>query len=252
MSESREVVIRSAVDQPLVIPVNEIVAELVEAAAFADQAEDQATRAVINDTDSFNRGADLQKIIRKNAAALDEKRKDRKRPIDAAAKRISDLYDSVKKRLDKSFETIQSKNTQWALAEEKRRREAAEAETKRIEAEALAAASATVAIGGGEAVVDADHIIDAALQHIKNTESATSVKGKGSYGATSGVRRIDTGVVTDPRAFLRAFLNRIQVPGDVSLTDIIEFKQSGLNKLAATGCDLAGFKIETTEKVVAR
>ncbi len=213
--------IAAGLPKPIEFNSGEIAADLQRYADEADKAVAVVNRAVIDDQDSFDRGADLAKSIRVTLASVEDSRRKLTLPLDAAKKRLTSLFATPADKLEMALSAIKRKMDAFRRAEEQRRREAAEAARRAAEEEARKLAEAQAAMGDAEG---AQQIIEeaAALPVVSEKVTATGV-----YGGSAGSRKRAVGEITNKIDFVRWALEN-------SLTTIseAEFKASVLNALA--------------------
>jgi hypothetical protein len=197
---------------------------------------EQSQRAIIDSEDKLGRAGDLSKAITGQLKTLEESRKQLTAPLDEAKKSIMDAFAPAKANFETAKQALQLKSSEFLRNErERREREAAE-ERARIAAEARRIAEEAADDGD---IVAASEVIEAAVVAERSVQAAP-VAARGGFGATVSGTRVVKGAVIRTEAFLRALLVDPAVrelSAGVGLDSIVEFKQSGLNKLAKAAAD---------------
>ena len=244
--------VRSAVSAILEIDdgrSNEIAAQVLSYSDKADHALSQAQRATIDSEESFGKGGDLIKAINGQVKSLNADRMTLTKPMDEAKSALTNLFKVGLERFEQAKTLLNDKCTTFAKAERARKEAQAREDQRLAEEKALQAADAQVAMGDQ---AGADQVLDEAAKVIDKLGD-TKVVGRGSYGATIGLRGRWVGRVEDPRAFL-AYLSAVTSAHDVA--EYVEFRQARLNKLAqavGTGdLPVPGFKADWDESTSSR
>lgn len=234
---------------PIVPPLNVsiVAAELSRYTDSAAKATDIAGRAIIEDQDSYDRGADVVKGISSVLKELDANRKAKTDPAANANKVLMTLYGSPKTLLEQAKEKLSGKMLVWERGERARRAEEAAAKEAAQKAHAEALARATASMGDAEG---AAQIIAEAQELAVVPEK---VVAQGLYGATGGVRKLPVGEITDMRAFLSWALR--EAP---SIIGAVEIGKSVLNRLASSALEnspdstIPGFKFGYNDSLTIR
>lgn len=243
----------------LKIPALVIAEEVLQYNDFGNQALVQVERAEIKDDPSFGLGGDLMKAINSNLKTLEERRKKHTGVIDALKTAVMGLYSPGKTKLERAKEILQGKLNTWARAEEARLRIEAAERQRQIEARALSLAEVQQAMGDN---AGADQVMEDAAKLSERTADDAKVVGRGVYGSTSSQQKRWVGKVTNPLEFVFAIANNDINGGQgdqLTVLDLVEFKQSGLNKLAKLAVErgvkpgaIRGFSFEQDVNVRAR
>lgn len=241
--------VAASVPQPVSPNSAFIAAELERFATAAHKAVSVAGRAIIDDEDSYGRGADVVKAINDQLKNLDAARKLQTKPFDDAKKTLMELYNAPGALLTEAKSRLTEKMTRWHRAEEARKREEAAKIRAAQEAEAKRLAEAQAALGDA---AGADRILEEAAT-IKPAE--TKVRVTGTYGATAGTRKTNVGTVTDKRRFL----SWLAVHGTDQEIDDVAIGQRMLNNLAARVLSpdhalstVPGFKAEVVDSLTVK
>lgn len=200
---------------------------LREFATNADNAFQQAERAVIDSVERLGTGADLIKIIGNQVKVLDPTRKVLTSPADAYKKTVMEFFGIPLARLESAKTLISDKCSKFRAKESARLADEARILRESAEAEALANAQAAHDLGGTAA---ADAVIDGAVTAISAIEPER-VKATGGYGATFVETYRYHGEVTNTREFLGWLANEAD---NTKINEIlVGFSKRGLNNLAA-------------------
>lgn len=210
--------------------------ESVRFASLGANAKDQAERAVINTEETFGLAGDLVKSINANLKTIETTRKSITSPLDALKKQITGLFEIGDNALSEAKKILQTKQNVWLQAEDKRKREEARAAAQAAEEQALKLAQAQAALGDSKG---ADVVIEDAAKAVAKIEQSAKVSVQGSYGTTSSGTRVVTGSVTNATELLEKVLSAPDALlwAGLRIEDLVEFKQSGLNKLAKAIAD---------------
>jgi hypothetical protein len=185
--------------------------------------EDQLTRAIITDQVTYARAGALRREISSVEKAADKSRTDLGTPIRNLTANLNALYAVYTDRLKSAKNLLDMRIISWDKKLQAEARAAAEAERLRIENETLALAAAAASKEVQEEILQAG--IEVAATVVAKVELVEA------YGVKTGVKLVESGVLNDPRQLI-AWLALVATDGAPTLTEIVEFKKSGLNKLA--------------------
>jgi hypothetical protein len=211
------------------LPADKIKTIEVDLTALIEGGENliaQAERAEVTDEKSYASGGDLIKIARTQAKKADEMRTELVGPYNKLIKFVNGAFRLPKEKFTDARSIIEKKMMVWKRAEDERLRKEAEAERKRLEDEALARAALEKSEEGQEEVLDA-----AAEAGEQVVEDAGVKLQRGDYGSSTGTKKVYTTNVESVLDFVDSLLH-LAKNGEVEISTIIEFKKSGLNKLA--------------------
>ena len=183
------------------------------------EVEDQLTRVVIKDQQSYGLAGALAKEVSGLMKSADTLRMNIGKPLRDMTTELNKLFKIYTDRLDIVKEDLNAKSVVYGrvLAEEARIK--ATAERKRIEDEALALAAAAIGIAGAEEIMQAG--VEVAAQVSAKVELVEA------YGVKTGLVKVKSGLVVDAVAFLKFLTVNPSV-----ISEVIDFKKSGLNRLA--------------------
>lgn len=199
--------------------------DLTEYEEAAANLQAQADRAVIDSQEAYATGGDLIKVARSHAAKAEDLRKELTTPLHQLKTFIDGQFKGPKSAFDKVRSTIEGKMKVWQRAEQERIRKEAEEERKRLEEEALARAEQ-------EKGEDQDRVLEeAAVAGQTLVDDAKVGTQRGNYGST-GTRKVYRTEVLDTKQFLKSLIAMADAGEINDLGAIIEFRKSGLNKLA--------------------
>lgn len=215
----------------------DLAAMSVSLAGFTDAAEraaGQNARAVVDSEESCAKAGELVKAITTTLKDVEDTRKTYTVPLDAAKRQIMDVFEVPTGVLREAKNHLSAKQSVWMQAEQKRRNDEAIAQRQRAEEEARRQADALADAGDIEQAALAAEAADALASRPVEPTRTSYV---GSYGTTTSGTRVVSGEVTSPREFLTALLSSTLLGEVVGLSDIVEFKKSGINKLAKSLAD---------------
>lgn len=198
----------------------------------------QADRAVIDSAESYATGGDLIKIARTEGSKVEDERKDIVGPFNKLVKFINAAYKTPKDAFAAARTTVETKMLVWKREEDKRIRAEAEKERVRLENEALARAELE------KDDESQDEVLEAAAEAGEElVENAGLALQRGNFGSSTGTKKIYTTNVSNMQQFLGALIAHIEAGNKrgIDLGALIEFKKSGMNKLAEN-CYKAGTK----------
>lgn len=197
-------------------------------------ASEQVPRVVISDQASLGRAGELVKAITTTVKDLETTRKSYTDPLDAAKASIMDLFREPKASLEAAKSSVVAKQNEWLQSEQKRL--AAEAAENRRKAEEEARRQAEILADSGD-IEEAALAADAAEALASRQVEPVRIRSTGGFGTTTSGTRVVTGEVTNAREFLTALLASTLLGDVVGLSDVVEFKKSGVNKLAKSLAD---------------
>lgn len=236
---SQNVVTVDAVVRPHIVEgVHE---ELAELNANAEQLLEQATRAVVDSDSTLAKAGDLYRVIRSQESTAEDTRKRLTAPVRKWVELVNQLFKPSKTKRDEAAKLIKQKSDAFQRQRQEEARKAAEAARKAAEEQALRDAEIAAK---AQDTAGADAILEMGAHASEEIEkSAKPELIRGDYGSTVGVRKTVRGEVSDVHEFLIAVANG-KIPG-VLFSDLIAFKQAGLNTLArkveAEGIAVPGF-----------
>jgi hypothetical protein len=213
------------------LPAERVTKVEIDLTAYQSAAEElvaQAERAEITDAESYAKGGDLIKIARTQSNKAEDQRKELVGPYNKLVKWINGAFKVPKDRFTDARSIVETKMMKWKRAEDARLKKEAEEERKRLEAEALERAAAEKTEEAQDEVLDA-----AADAGEKVIDMAGVGLQRGNYGSSTGTKkRYNTEVVN-----LVLFVTFLVTGGllkkvGVELASIVEFKKSGMNRLA--------------------
>lgn len=146
---------------------------------------EQASRvpAELPDAETCGRAGDLAKFLKVASTKVDEIRDGRVRPLNQQVKAINAEFKPVSEAIEAARKGVLAKVTAFQLAEDRRRREEAEALRRKQEEEALALAAKAEAEGKAE---EAEAIVEKAATVVVPT--ATTTIARGDFGSTTSLR----------------------------------------------------------------
>jgi hypothetical protein len=186
--------------------------------------EDQLSRVVISDENTHARAGALRKEISSVEKGAETSRKNFTEPLRTLTRSINELFAVFTDRLNSSKNLLDMRIISYDRKLQAEARERAEIERKRIEDETLALAASAPA--AAEEIMQAG--IDVAAQV---SDKVALVE---AHGVKTGVKLVESGVLNTPDQLIvwLATRDRHLRDGLPALTEIVEFKKSGLNKLA--------------------
>lgn len=213
-------------DNPRAVPGGNGPPSIIDSAwsTYRDVSEWLANNPVIQDEDSA-KGAKLFWDRSKAALGdLESERDSQVRPLNTQVKEINGKFKEVSEPLGKLRDTLQSRMSAWALAEERRKAAIAEAarkaaeeaervarEAERLEQEAIANAAEGEFTDVGDAIGEAN----AAFADFQQAATVAAraerdVKGRiaGGFGRAFSVRTTESLSITDPIAVVRSLVAR--------------------------------------------
>lgn len=223
-----------------VLPVLELLPQLVVFDERAQELEEMQLRAVIDSADAYTRGSDFETICKNNFEQLEVMRKTVKGPVDDYAKLIQSIFVPKQTRFTAVSKLMNAKRTVYHKAEEKRLADEAAAQAKKNEEEMLKLAEQTEAAGdakGAAAILEAAVVAPVPVSQVR-------IGGSNSFGKSSSITKRWVGTVEKPFEVLAAIIS-----GKYPI-DMIEFKQIELNsaakKIGAKGT-FNGLKVDQSE-----
>lgn len=214
------------------LPEKKVVVLHVDLTKYSEAAENliaQAERAEITDAESYAKGGDLISIARVQAAKAEDHRTDLVGPYNKMVKFINAAFKVPKEKFTDVRSIVETKMMTWKAAEDRMLRVAAEKERVKLEEEALARAALEKTEEAQDEVLEA--AADAGEEIV---EKAGVGLQRGDYGSSTGTRKTYETKITHPIDFLTALLQH-EAAGNkrgIDLTSIVDFRKSGLNKLA--------------------
>jgi hypothetical protein len=223
-----------------------VAADLQQLTVNANSAHEQATKIVVASNDQLALAGDLLKAINAQIKKVETSRKSRTDKINAFKASFMNLFSAPDTKLAEAKALVNDKMNAWGRAEKARLQEEENRRRKESEERALALAAAQQAMGDTKG---ADQIMTEAVKVIESAPDAKVVV-RGDWGSTTSSRKVYSGEVTDIRAFLTWLL--AQEKGDIS--NVVDFKKSGLNAIAKSfeGKDVPGFKNTTSDNFGSR
>lgn len=217
--------------QPIaILPVLELVPQLVPFEKAADNLEAQADRALIDSEEAYQRGTDYLTVCQDQWDQLEDLRKATKKPVDDYGKFIQSLFVPLQTRIATAKTKVNGLMFAFHKAEEKRRTEEADAQKKRNEEAAQALATEAEARGD---TATAQAILDVATA-VPVPAKSVRIGGTNSFGRSTGIAKRWTATVEKPMEVLQAIID-----GKLPIS-VLEWKQAELNKVAS------GLKVEKT------
>jgi hypothetical protein len=223
-----------------ILPVLELIPQLVPFEERAAELEAMEKRAVIDSADAYTRGSDFETICANNWDQLEALRKAVKGPVDDYARLIQTIFVPKQSRFEAVRKLMNAKRLTYHQAEQKRLADEAAAQRQKNEEQMLKLAEQTAAAGdskGADAILEAATAAPVPMAPIR-------IGGSNSFGLSSSTTKRWVGVVDKPFEVLAAIIS-----GKFPI-DMIEFKQSELNaaakKLGVKGT-FNGLKVDQTE-----
>jgi hypothetical protein len=207
----------------------------------ADQLLAQAERAVVDSDKTLANAGDLYRVIRGQESAAEEARKNLTAPVRKWVDLVNALFKTSQTTRSEAARLIKTKSDAFQRQRQEEARKAAEAARRAAEEQALR--DAEIAAQANDAA-GVDTILEIGAQAAADIEKTAKPElVRGDYGSTVGVRKSVRGEVSNVHDFLIA-VAKGQIPG-VLFSDLISFKQAGLNTLArkveAEGIVVPGF-----------
>lgn len=167
--------------------------------------EQSARVPVIADAETASKAGDLAKFLKVAATKVDEIRDARVRPLNQQVKEINAEFKPFIEVMEMARKTVLAKVTAWQIAEDKRRREEAEAarlealrKQQEAEAEALRIAEEAAARGDNEAAEAAlAGAVEATEAPLPSVPTKTATVARGYFGSTTSLRDNWTAEVVD-------------------------------------------------------
>ena len=203
--------------------------DLVQYGLTAANLLEQAKRAEITDAESYATGGDLIAIARTQSNKVEDLRKKLGSPFHATWKFINETFGVTKNQFAAVPAEIEPKMLAWKRKEDARLAEEARIEAKRIEEEALAKAALETTNEAQDEVMDS-----AAQAAVDVVDKSGQGLARGNYGSSTGTRKVYSTNVINQLDFLRALIKHIDDGNarNIEIGGIVEFRKSGLNKLA--------------------
>lgn len=223
-----------------VLPVLELIPQLVVFDERAAELEEMEKRAVIDSADAYMRGSDFETICKTNFDQLEAVRKAVKGPVDDYAKLIQSIFLPKQGRFTAVGKLMNAKRLAYHKAEEKRLADEAAAQRQKNEEEMLKLAEQTQAAGdtkGAAAILEAAVVAPVSVPQVR-------IGGSNSFGMSSSMTKRWVGSVEKPFEVLAAIIS-----GKFPI-DMIEFKQAEMNaaakKIGVKGT-FNGLKVDQSE-----
>lgn len=223
-----------------VLPVLELLPQLVVFDERAQELEEMETRAVIDSADAYTRGSDFETICKTNFDQLEALRKAVKGPVDDYAKLIQSIFVPKQSRFNAVSKLMNAKRTVYYKAEQARLEKEAADQRKKNEEDMLTLAEQTEAAGdakGAAAILEAATTAPVPVAPVR-------IGGSNSFGKSSSMTKRWVGTVEKPFEVLAAIIS-----GKYPI-DMIQFQQAELNaaakKIGAKGT-FNGLKVDQSE-----
>ncbi len=197
----------------------------------AENLVEQAKRAEITDEESYAKGGDLISIGRSQSKKAEDERLKIVGPFNKLIKYINSAYKLPKEKFTDSRSVIEAKMMTWKRVEDERQRAEADKVRKKLEADALAAAAKA------EDAEAKEEIVEQAKAAIEVMAEGVGVGlARGTYGSSTGTRKTYSTEVVNIKEFIGGLIAHIDNGNkrEIDLSALIEFRTSGMNKLAET------------------
>lgn len=207
-----------------ILPILELVPQLEPFKEAATNIEGQASRAVIDSEEAFQKGADFLTVCQDRWQQLEDLRKATKGPIDDYGRFIQAIFVPLQTRFETSKTTVNDRMLAFHKAEKERREREAEEHRRRNEEAAQLLAEQAEKRGD---TASAEAILEiATVAPVR--QAAPRIGGTNSFGKSTNLVKRWTASVEKPMEVLQAIID-----GKLPIS-LIDWKQVELNKVANT------------------
>lgn len=207
-----------------ILPILALVPQLEPFKTAATNVEAQASRALIDSEEAYQKGSDFLTVCADQWEQLEDLRKAVKGPVDDYGRFIQSIFVPIQTRFATSKSIVSARMLAFTKAETARREAAAKAVQKANEE--AAAKLAQEAEDRGD-TASANAILEVATL-APVPVAAPRLGGTNSFGRSTNVAKRWTATVENPMEVLKAILE-----GKVPIS-IIDWKQAELNKVASS------------------